>query len=124
MTVFPGGEVAFRYREGNPVEHFVFLVGKADVFKGNAVVFPGEGLLFLLQRRGVHQLFQRCDFVIDLALLVRLERYAKLVTIFKTDIEIRESPDTTKEVISGYFAFSMLLLQMVFHRIGKIAVRL
>ena len=61
-----GGETALRHGEGNPVEHFVLLVGKADVFKGNAVIFAGEGLFFLLQRRGVYQFFQRCDLVIDL----------------------------------------------------------
>ena len=61
-----GGEAALRHRDGNPVEHLVFLVGEADVFKGNAVVFAGEGLLFLFQRRGVHQLFQCCDLVVDL----------------------------------------------------------
>ena len=48
------------------MEHFIFLIGEANVFKGYAVVFSGKRLLFLFQRRGVHQLFQRCDLVVDL----------------------------------------------------------
>ena len=44
----------------------IFLIGEADMVKGAGMVFAQEEQVCRLQSRGVHQLFQGNNFVIDL----------------------------------------------------------